>query len=130
MDLYATCLKLAGAPVPGDRPIDGLDLTPVLLGKGPSPRTLFFYYRGTQLFAARKGPHKAHFLTRPGYGGEEQKHDPPLLFDLRRDPSERFNVASNHLDVVADLTREVERHRATVAPVENQLEETLPEDKQ
>ena len=54
MDLFATFLKLSGGELPKDRIIDGLDIRPLLLGTGPSPRNVFFYYRGTQLYAARK----------------------------------------------------------------------------
>jgi arylsulfatase A-like enzyme len=127
MDLFVTALKLSGAKVPADRVIDGVDMTPILTGTGPSLRDVFFYYRGTQLFAARKGRYKAHFITRSSYGKDDtQKHDPPLLFDLGADPSEQYNVADQHPDVIADIVKEVERHRATVQPVKNQLEEALP----
>jgi arylsulfatase A-like enzyme len=126
MDLFTTSLKLAGLSVPGDREIDGLDISPVLLGKGASPREVFFYYRGTQLYAARKGAYKAHFVTRSGYGPDAPApHDPPLLFQLGADPGERFNVAGQHPDVVADIDREVQRHRATVQTAKDQLEETV-----
>jgi len=126
LDLFTTSLKLAGAAVPGDRVIDGLDIRPVLLGTGPSPREVFFYYRGTQLYAARKGPYKAHYITQDAYGpARPVRHDPPLLFHLGHDPSERFDVAAKHPDVLADLAGEVERHRATVVPVKCQLEETI-----
>jgi len=127
MDLFVTALKLSGAKVPADRVVDGVDMTPILTGTGPSLRDVFFYYRGTQLFAARKGRYKAHFITRSSYGKDDtQKHDPPLLFDLGADPSEQYNVADQHPDVIADIVKEVERHRATVQPVKNQLEEALP----
>jgi len=126
MDLFTTSVKLAGGAVPTDRVIDGLDIRPVLLGTGPSPRQVFFYYRGTRLFAARKGLYKAHYITQPSYGPEKPTpHDPPELYDLGHDPAERFNVAAQHADVLADIAQEVERHRATVVPVENQLENAL-----
>ncbi len=126
MDLFTTCLKLAGAEIPQDRVIDGLDIRPLLFGTGPSPREVFFYYRGTQLYAVRKGPYKAHFITQSSYGPDKPvRHDPPLLFHLGHDPSERFNVAADHPDVLAAIAKEVERHRATVTPVKSQLEEVV-----
>jgi arylsulfatase A len=104
-------------------------MTPVLFGTGPSPRQVFYYYRGAQLYAARKGPFKAHFTTRPAYGPDAPvAHDPPLLYHLGRDPAERFNVAEAHPDVLADIAKEVERHRVTVSPVKSQLEETIKSD--
>jgi arylsulfatase A-like enzyme len=123
MDLFTTCLKLANLEPPRDRPIDGLDISPVLFGKGASPRESFLYYRGTNLYAARLGQFKAHFVTQPGYGTNPpaMTHAPPLLFDLGIDPGESFNVASNHADVIQKIQRLVEAHRATVTPVKNQL---------
>jgi arylsulfatase A-like enzyme len=56
MDLFATALKLAGATLPDDRVIDGVDMSPLLFNAQASQRDVFFYYRGTQLYAARKGP--------------------------------------------------------------------------
>jgi arylsulfatase A-like enzyme len=88
MDLFATIHQLAGITLPTERTLDTFDIRPVLLGTGASPRKAFFYYRGTRLMAARQGQWKAHFITEPGYGNEgPTAHDPPLLFDLDRDPS-------------------------------------------
>ncbi len=127
MDLFTTSLKLAGAAVPADRVIDGVDLAPVLFGTGPSQRQSFCFYRGTQLYAARKGEFKAHFVTRSGYGSDQPvQHAPALLFDLGHDPGERFDVAEMHPEILADIAKEVERHRTTVTPAKDQLEEAVP----
>jgi arylsulfatase A len=97
--------------------------TPVLTQSGPGPRTSFFYYRGTQLYAARVGPHKAHFVTRSGYGSDQPlRHDPPELYHLDEDPGERFNIAARHADVLAAIQAEVSRHRQAMIPGPNQLE--------
>jgi arylsulfatase A-like enzyme len=123
MDLYTTCLLLAGADVPDDREVDGVDLRPVLFGKGTSPRDSMIYYRGEQVFAARLGPWKAHFLTRAGYGEPRPTpHDPPELYHLLHDPSEKYNVAADHPDVIEQIRELVKMHKATVKPVVNQLE--------
>lgn len=117
LDLLPTAVELAGAEVPRDRVIDGVSLLPLLKGTGPSQRTSFFYYRGKQLFAVRKGPFKAHFTTKSAYGRDPAvAHDPPALYHLEHDPSEQYDVAKAHPEVIADLLREVERHKATVAP--------------
>ncbi|HEY5911726.1 MAG TPA: sulfatase [Verrucomicrobiae bacterium] len=130
MDLFTTSLALAGAESPRDRIVDGVDMAPILFGTGPSRREAFCFYRGTQLYAFRKGTFKAHFITRPGYGPEPPAlHDPPLLFDLAHDPAERFSVAAQHADTLVDIAKEVERHRATVTPVKCQLEEAVADAK-
>ena len=124
MDLFVTCLKFGGAEIPKDRPIDGLDLSPTLFDGQPSPRDTFFYYRGEQLFAVRKGVWKAHFLTQNGYDQPKpDAHEPPLLFNLGIDPGESFNVAAQHPEVIAELRVAVEKHRATITPVKSQVDD-------
>jgi len=122
MDLFTTSLKLAGADVPSDRIIDGLDLRPAMFGSGSSPRKDMLFYRGEKLYAARLGPFKAHFYTKPAYGkGEEVKHDPPLLYNLHHDPSEKYNIADENPDVITEIQKEVEKHLANLVRGENQL---------
>lgn len=126
MDLFPTCLKLSGAAVPTDRPIDGIDLSSHLFSGAPSPRKSMYYYRGTELYAVRKGPFKAHLITQPGYGKDKpEKHDPPVLYNLNHDPSERVNVAKDNADVIAEIRRDVILHQGTISPVENQLQKLL-----
>ena len=127
LDLLPTFASLVGAPAPSDRPLDGVDLSPVLLGKGPSPRQTMFYWRGSKLFAIRHGAFKAHFLTKSEYGTDPiVEHDPPLLYQLDHDPSEKFDVAAQHPEVVAELRRLAEAHRRSIEAAENQLDTRLP----
>jgi arylsulfatase A len=127
MDLFATGVKLAGGTVPADRPIDGVDLTPLLTGKGPSPRDTMFYYRGTKLFAVRHGPWKAHLVTRSGYGPDgPAEHEPPELYHLGRDPGERFDVSKAHPEVVARIRAVVAEHQKGMVPGEPQVDKRDP----
>jgi hypothetical protein len=75
------------------------------------------------LYACRLGPWKAHFLTRPGYNTPKpDAHDPPLLFELRVDPGEKWNVAAQHPEVIEQIRRAVAEHQSGVIPVPTQLE--------
>ena len=126
MDLMPAIAKFAGVEVPKDRDLDGVDIAPLLTGTGPVKREVFCYYRGTELFAARLGKYKAHFLTQTGYGQPTpDPHDPPLLFDLDADPGESFECGADHADVIAEIKAAVEKHKATVKPVASQLLETV-----
>jgi arylsulfatase A len=121
LDLFPTCLHLAGVPIPSDRIIDGVDMSPMLVGKGRSQRKLMIYYNGDEVYAVRKGPYKAHFTTFAGYSKDPpEKHDPPLLFHLPSDPGERFNVAAEHPEVIADINQELEKYRSTLVPGKRQ----------
>jgi arylsulfatase A-like enzyme len=123
MDLFTTFTRLGGGTVPTDRVIDGVDLGPLLLGTGSSPRESMLYYRGQRLMAARKGPWKAHFITQPGYGPERpEHHNPPLLFQLEHDPGESQNLAADHSEAIAEIMRLVDDHRATLEVPPSQLE--------
>jgi arylsulfatase A len=91
LDWFPTFVHLAGGRMPTDRAIDGVDLTPLLRGIGPSPRTELFYFLGSTLEAVRDGEWKLRVA-----GG-------PQLFNLNTDPAERYNVASIHPVIVTRL---------------------------
>jgi len=115
MDLFVTALTLGGAPLPADRPIDGVDLAPVLFTGQPLPDRPFFYYRKDQLAAVRLGDYKLHFFTQNGYGQPQpDRHEPPLLFNLARDVGERFDLAAQHPAIVAQIQAAVSAHRANL----------------
>lgn len=123
LDIFPTSVLLAGGTVPTDRPMDGYDLRPALFGKGKSPRDIVFYYRGPRLMALRKGPWKAHFITQPGYGsGAAETHDPPALYNLDHDPSERFDLAKAHPDIIAAIQKIAAEHKAGLDAPPSQLE--------
>ena len=122
MDIFATCLDLAAVPLPRDRVIDGVSMVSTLLGTGKCSRSTMFYYKGTRLMAVRKGPWKAHFVTRTEDARQLQEHDPPLLFNLEQDPSEKYDVAADNPDIIADIRRVVEQHRAALVPAVSQLD--------
>lgn len=116
MDLFVTILTLGGAAVPSDRPIDGIDLQPVFAGQAVPDRP-FFYYRKDRLAACRVGNYKLHLFTQNGYGQPKPDlHDPPLLFDLARDPGEKFNLAEKHPEIVQAIQAAIATHRRNVTP--------------
>ena len=125
MDLLPTIQALAEIPLPADRTLDGQDIRPLLTGSGARPRQSVLYYRGTRLMAARLGAWKAHFYTQAAYGpgsNEAKQHDPPLLYQLDNDPSERFDVAKDHPEAIAEIRKLVSEHQAGLTPPPSQLD--------
>lgn len=128
LDIVPTMAKLIGEELP--QACDGVDIRPLLTaGDGGSvegkkiERQPFLYFRGTQLFAARLGPWKVHLQTRSGYGPDKAvAHNPPQLYHLGIDPAERFNVAAENPDVVADLQAAVKRTVGQIEYGASQLE--------
>ena len=124
MDLLPTFCKLAGVAPPEDRTLDGHDLSALLLGKTEtSPRDTVFYWRSEKLYAVRSGPWKAHFITEGcyGIGPKREEHEIPLLYNLETDPSEKYDVAALHPDILERLGKIARKHRAGIEPVPNQL---------
>ena len=124
MDLLPTFCSLAGVPIPKDRILDGYDLSPLLLGKTEqSARQQVYYWRAEKLYAIRVGPWKAHFITEGcyGIGPKRQEHETPELYNLDQDPSEKYNVAQFHPDVIERLQKIAREHLESIKPVENQL---------
>jgi arylsulfatase A-like enzyme len=123
LDIFATCLELAGGQLPADRPYDSLSLVPLLRGTGPGTRREVFYYFDDQLTAIRQGPWKLHVRTIESASGhtETQDHSRPLLFHLGHDPSERLDVAREYPDVVDRLLKRMKEHRASIVAGAPQL---------
>jgi arylsulfatase A-like enzyme len=103
MDLFTTIITLAGIQIPQDRIIDGEDILPVLQGKIKSCHKAFYYFWNDEIFAVRLGKYKLHFKKSIG----KRKYaicDPCELYDLEIDPSEKFDIASEHIDIVKKMT--------------------------
>ncbi len=123
LDLLPTISGLVGAPLPKDRIYDGYDLSSVIFGSGKSPRNEIYYYRDEEVYAVRMGAYKVHFITRAEYGNNDKViHFPPLLYNLNVDPSEKYNIAKEHPEVVSQAREMLEKHQKSVVPVINQLE--------
>ncbi|XP_062303043.1 steryl-sulfatase isoform X2 [Osmerus eperlanus] len=148
MDIFPTVVKLAGASTPGDRIIDGHDLLPLLQGRVKRSRHEFlFHYCNAYLNAVRWCPPDSHsvwkaFFFTPNFYPENGTgcfhthacfctpeyvtyHDPPLLFDLSRDPSETTPLTADSEPafhaVLEEIRVAVERHTGSVVPVLSQM---------
>ncbi len=111
LDMLPTLAALVGTETPTDRPIDGYDLSPTLLGEGEHPRDHMFYYHKSELAAVRLGAYKAHFITRPHWDAPLQRHNTPQLYHLGRDPGEKWDIAQQHPEVLAQIQTLVEQHQ-------------------
>jgi arylsulfatase A len=105
MDFLPTFAKLGGAPLPVDRKIDGVDIWPVMAGQesGQPPRDTFFFFRGLELEAVRRGPWKLHFALADTIQGQQRSEPKIQLFHLLEDISESRNVADENPEVVKQL---------------------------
>ena len=125
IDLLPTIAHLCDAPLPSLK-IDGVNITPLMLGdETANPRNYFlYYYNRNSLKAVRNDrfklvlPHLgrtyAGFLPgNDGLAGQVNEHHQEnlALYDLRRDPGERYDVQSQYPEVIAELMKIVEAAR-------------------
>jgi arylsulfatase A-like enzyme len=122
IDLLPTVARLAGAALP-KRPIDGLDIWPLLSGQpgAKGPHDALYFYWLTELHAVRAGRWKLHLVhpyphvAAPGKDGRpgkvEQHKIGQELFDLEADIAESKNVAAENPQVVDQLLVFAERAR-------------------
>jgi len=94
IDIFATAAAAARAPLPADRPIDGVNLIPFLRGEasGPPHQSLFWRSGGYKTLLA--GGWKLQVSERP-------KKD--WLFNLDTDPTERVDLSSKNPDKLREL---------------------------
>ncbi|MCM5662553.1 sulfatase family protein [Galbibacter mesophilus] len=123
MDLLPTFSAIANVPLPENRPLDGYDLSPTLFQQKASPRDHIYYYRSTELFAYREGPYKVHFVTQGAYGqfGGREEHRQPLLYNLNEDPSEKYNIADKHPEIIARLQARIQKDTLSIERGKDQL---------
>jgi len=109
LDVFPTLSALAGIPLPDDRPFDGKDMSEILLNEGGKSKHDFLFFYGTcsgekywSISSVRHGKYKAHWCTAPGLGPYNRteltkRYNPPLLFDIEKDPSEAEPISFNKM---------------------------------
>jgi arylsulfatase len=104
MDFYPTFASIAGAKMPTDRPIDGVDQTDVLLGKSTAGnRETLLSFIGGDLVAARWNQWRYYFTDMRPTGAGPQMLDGaastsaamagyPKVYNIEMDPHEDLNI--------------------------------------
>ncbi len=125
MDILPTLVELCGARLPKKK-IDGVNWVNLLKGdEEVVPREQFlYYYRQNSLEAIRKGnwklvfahPGRSYEGFLPGMGGQpgqvtESHSFPAALYDLGRDPGERYDLREQYPHIVAELEKLAETAR-------------------
>ena len=130
-DILPTFVSLAGGRLKADVVIDGVDLSPLLLGKtAETGREAWYYFQGNQLQAVRSGPWKLAVSAQSiGMGMKQKPADlarPLRLYNLDDEISETTDVAEKHPEIVARLRKlaetkaaEIEANRRPPGSVEN-----------
>jgi arylsulfatase len=124
IDILPTLTKIVGGQL-SDNKIDGIDVSEMWQGKVNAKERdhVLFYYGDNFLNGIRKGnwklvlPHEwKSYETKPGRNGKNGRRiskqiNELELYDLTRDPSERYNVAKLYPKKVKELMIDVEKAR-------------------
>ena len=96
-DLYATAAAAAGAEVPQDRKLDGVDLMPFVRGELDADPHEALFWRSGAAGSVRMGRYKLVVSAPEGHAPEE------WLFDLDADPGEQRDLASEMPEKLDEL---------------------------
>ncbi len=110
MDFLPTIAGITGTELPGSRVIDGKNILPVLENPDTAkpPYEAFYYYDRDQLQAIRWKQWKLHLPQEDGrypaaWKNETKPFDGPQLYNLDKDYTETWNVASENPEVVDSI---------------------------
>ena len=93
VDLFPTLARIAGAAVPTDRPMDGVDQSDFWRGAADkSAREGFVYYIKSELRAVKWRDWKMHLVWEVEPNAGANHLETPYLFNLVQDPKEETDV--------------------------------------
>jgi arylsulfatase len=124
IDILPTLSDITNSRLP-QKEIDGVNILPLLLGdENANPRENFVFYWKNGLEAITDGKWKYVFAhtgfsntnCKPGADGYPGKTNTGFsyeegLYDLRRDPGERYNVKEFYPEIVAELKNLAQQYR-------------------
>ena len=124
IDILPTLAEITETHLP-EKKIDGVNILPLLTGDSlANPREiLYYYFHENSLDAIRKDNWKLVFPHEyvsyegiipgnDGFPGKTARHETGLaLYNLRRDPGERYDVKSLYPEVVSELTKLADQAR-------------------
>ena len=134
MDFMPTFAQIAGAKMPEDRPIDGVDQLEFLLGEqAQSNREHLITFTGDQLQAVRWRQFRYYLVDvvpsglgasrQEGLAGAYRRLHYPLIYNIEADPREEFNinttrgwVAGHAMRIIGEYLQTLEDHPNPPAP--------------
>ena len=111
IDLLPTIAAITGVPLSQSVKIDGRNILPVMLGNtGDSPHEVLFFFNNEHIAALRTQDWK--IVVQAGYRDIQRRlpeHNVLLLFNMRKDPQERYSIVAHRPDKWQELQTHLKR---------------------
>ena len=112
IDILPTLQAITGAVLPPELELDGKNIEGLLHGSSSSPHEVLYYFSDERIAALRTRDWK--LVVQARYRGIDRRlpeHGVLLLFDMRKDPMERYSMAAHRPDKWRELQRHLEHGR-------------------
>jgi arylsulfatase A-like enzyme len=114
MDLHATFAAITGAKTPAEKPLDGINLIPLLAGDAkPVGRTL--------CWRIDRSNRKQKAIRHGKWKHINDGNTMDLLFDLEADIGERVNLCYQHPEILEDLQKRLRAWEAEMDASEREI---------
>ena len=108
-DLMATCAEILGTNLPDTDGEDSISILPLLRGEDRPTRANVVHHSIQGKFAIREGRWKLILCAGSGGWSKGGGTEPVQLYDMTADIGERKNLQAEHPDIVARLTKKLEK---------------------
>ena len=109
IDILPTLQAITGAVLPPGLELDGKNIKGLLQGSLSSPHEVLYYFSDERIAALRTQEWK--MVVQARYRGIDRRlpeHDVLLLFDMQKDPMERYSMAMHRPDIWQELRTHLE----------------------
>lgn len=126
VDIFTTLLKFAGAKIPNDRPIDGIDQSDFFLGKNNhSNRQGFPVYVGSNLEAVKYKNWKIHYAWQEYLTETRKVLSTPVVFNLFTNPKEYIYDIPSYIPNKNELEKEKQKNDSIIVKEASKIINTL-----
>jgi len=129
LDLFPTIMSMAGNQDYKKLGLDGIDISKTFF-ENLQVRTDVQYYRQDTLVGIRYKEWKIYIDDPNPWNNEFTDSDIPILYNIEHDPSEKYNIADSHPEIIENLTKIAEMHIRETIVEPSKLDTILPSYKQ
>ncbi len=114
MDYYPTILEMCGLPLQPENHLDGVSFVPALKGEKMNNHRQFFWHQTTAR-PTSTGDHNSSVIRQGNYKLHHFLDDDRIeLYDLKKDPNEKNNIAKELPEVTEKLEKKLNRWKKEV----------------